>query len=79
MRYSIETDLSPSEALERLETYFGEQGLGLTLQQESACCMRLEGGGGHVQATVVQQDDQTVIDLETREWDYHVRQFMVEV
>jgi hypothetical protein len=78
-RYSVETKLSPEEAIERARAYFGEGGLGLELiEQEEPCCVYFEGGGGHVVVTACPKD-KTEVELETREWDYHVKRFMREI
>jgi hypothetical protein len=37
------------------------------------------GGGGHIRITATTQEDKTALELETREWDYDVRQFMRKV
>jgi hypothetical protein len=71
-RYSVETQLSPEEAIERAVAYFCPL---LDLTEHSSCCARFEGGGGHVYVTA-QGGDKTEVLLETREWDYDVKQFM---
>jgi hypothetical protein len=78
-RYSVETKLNPEEAVEKATAYFGEGGLGLKLVEQGPCCVYFEGGGGHVYVTAVTGEKRAVVDLETREWDYHVRRFMREV
>ncbi|MFQ6100440.1 MAG: hypothetical protein ACE5OS_04315 [Anaerolineae bacterium] len=75
-RYSVETKLSPEEAIERATAYFGEGGLGLKAVEENPCCVSFEGGGGHVTVTASTGEKKTTVELETREWDYHVKQFM---
>lgn len=78
-RYGTETKLKPEEVIERAEAYFGEKGLGLEITERDPCCIYLVGGGGHVSITAVAGDSRTKVDLETREWDYHVRKFMGEI
>jgi len=78
-RYSVETKLDPEEAIRKAMAYFSEGGLGLKLIEQDSCCAYFEGGGGHVYVTAVTGDKGTVVDLETREWDYHVRRFMQRV
>jgi hypothetical protein len=77
MRYGKEIKLEPSKVLDRAAEYFGEGGLGLELSSRDDCCISLVGGGGHVTVTVA-QGEKTAVDLETREWDYHVKKFMAE-
>jgi len=77
--YSVETKLSPEEAIERARAYFGEGGLGLELTERNPCCVYFEGGGGHVLVTAIMGEKKKTVELETREWDYHVKRFMREV
>ncbi len=78
--YSVRTKLSPEVALERVIHTFGPEGLGLTLSQQTEAYVVLEGGGGHVAAVVRPTDDQrTEVDIETREWDYHVQRFIGKI
>lgn len=78
-RYSVETKLSPEKAVEVAAVYFGEGGLGLEAVEKNPCCVYFEGGGGHVYVTAGAGEKGTTIELETREWDYHVKQFMRQV
>jgi hypothetical protein len=77
MRYGAKTKLETSEVLDRAAEYFGPGGLGLELTSRDDCCVSLAGGGGHVTVTVT-EGEKTTVDLETREWDYHVKKFMAE-
>jgi hypothetical protein len=77
MRYEVKTALSVEEIMEKAASYFGEDGLGLDLEEQTACCAHFSGGGGHVSVTIdTKEGEQNVVDLETREWDHQVRQFM---
>jgi hypothetical protein len=78
-RYSVETKRSPEGAVEMAAAYFGEAGLGLEATEKGPCCVYFEGGGGHVYVTAFTGDKGTTVELETREWDYHVKQFMHQV
>jgi hypothetical protein len=73
--YSVETELSTDEAIQKAVKYFGPGGLGLRLVDQESCCADFEGGGGHVSVRAI-TDETTTVNLETREWDYHVKQFM---
>ncbi len=75
-RYSTQTDLSPTEAVANAVSYFDS--LGLDVVEHSDCCARFEGGGGHVFVTA-SSGKKTEIELETREWDYHVKKFMRQI
>jgi hypothetical protein len=77
MKYATESKLTISEVLDRAAEYFGEGGLGLEISSRDECCVSFAGGGGHVTVTVT-EGEKTSVDVETREWDYHVRKFMAE-
>lgn len=78
-RYSFETKQSPKEAIQKAISYFGEGGLGLETTEQDVCCVSFEGGGGHVTVTASAGDRKTTVELETREWDFQVKQFMRKV
>jgi hypothetical protein len=76
-RYSKESKLDIEDVLRRAEDFFGSGGLGLKLVERDECCLSFEGGGGHVTVAAARcKPDRTEVDLETREWDYHVKRFM---
>jgi len=74
--YSVETKKEPQEVVRMAKTYFGEGGLGLEVVERNPCCVTFTGGGGHVTVTASVGGDGTTVELETREWDYHVKKFM---
>jgi hypothetical protein len=78
LRYEVTTKLTPQEALERAIAYFGPGGQGLEITSKGDLSLVFQGGGGYV-AIAAQPGGETSLDLETREWDYAVRQFMAEV
>jgi hypothetical protein len=77
--YSVETKQSPEKAIKAAVAYFGEAGLGLETEEQDPCCAYFEGGGGFVRVTVCEEEKRTTVNLETREWDYHVRKFMQKI
>jgi hypothetical protein len=79
--YSVQTKLSPDEVIHRANEFFGENGLGLEAFERSFCCAYFEGGGGYVMVTVESEGDshKTEVELETREWDYDVQEFMRKI
>jgi hypothetical protein len=78
MRYQVSTTLTPHEALDRAIAHFGPGGQGLVLTSRPLLGLVFQGGGGHV-AITVQPGAETTLELETREWDYAVQQFMAQV
>jgi hypothetical protein len=78
-RYSVETKKSPEEVIQKAVAHFGEGGLGLSVGAEDVCCVTFVGGGGHVSVAASNEEGKTTVELETREWDYHVKTFMRQV
>lgn len=78
-RYSVETKLSPEDAIKKAVAHFGDGGLGLKADEQGPCCTYFEGRGGHVRVTASAGKKRTAVELETREWDYHVKRFMREI
>ena len=77
-RYSVKTKLSPKKAIKEALAYFGKDGLGLEVVEHNETCANFRGGGGHVNIIACEEDG-TEVEIETREWDYHVRGFMREI
>ena len=76
-RYSKESKLEVDDVLRRADNFVGSGGLGLKVTERNECCLSFEGGGGHVTGAAARcKPDHTEVDLETREWDYHVKRFM---
>ena len=78
MRYQVTTTLTPQEAFERASAHFGPQGEGLEIARRDQWCLVFQGGGGYV-AITAQPGATTTLELETREWDRAVQQFMKQV
>lgn len=77
-RYGKKTSLKPSEVIDRAVKFFGEGGLGLKIVEKTEEMVCFEGGGGHV--TIIPcLNGETDVDLETREWDYQVKEFMGKI
>jgi hypothetical protein len=78
MRYQVTTSLTPREALEQAFADFGSGGLGLQLTSQTNLSLIFQGGGGHI-AVTAEPGAKTMLEIETREWDYAVKQFMAQV
>jgi hypothetical protein len=78
MRYEVVTDLTPRQALEQAIVEFGPGGRGLTLQSQANLRLVFQGGGGYIAITAHPGTPMT-LELETREWDYAVQQYMARV
>ena len=78
MRYQVTTPLTPRAALEQALAAFGPGGLGLQVTSQTNLALVFQGGGGHI-AVTAQPGAETTLELETREWDYPIKQFMARV
>jgi len=71
----VKTKLGAEEVVKRLKAFFGKEGLGLNVSEESSQCLNFEGGGGYVTATVCSEEGKTRINLVSQEWDHQVKKF----
>jgi hypothetical protein len=79
-RYGKESKLSSAKVMEKAFEFFGPGGLGLEVkEQQGEDCATFEGGGGHVFVQVCEKGPGSEVELETREWDYQVKQFMGKI
>lgn len=79
LRIGKKTDYKPEEVLQKAVNFFKQQS-GLKLERQSPMMVYLVGGGGHVQVTVEPHEaEKTEVDIQTREWDYDVKQFLKEL
>jgi hypothetical protein len=78
---SIETKskLSPEEVTRRAVSFFGPKGYGLTVKEEAACSIEFEGGGGGVAVVSSAEGKGSKVSLESREWDYQVKEFINKI
>ena len=76
MRYEVKTVWSPDVVMEQAKRHFGPQGAGLQVTSQNLLGIVFQGGGGYVAVTVRSEAKHTVVELETREWDYDVTRFM---
>ena len=78
-RYGKESKLSPDKVMEKALEFFGPGGLGLEVEEQGEGCVTFEGGGGHVFVQACEGGKGSEVELETREWDYQVREFMGKI
>ncbi|HEX6383646.1 MAG TPA: hypothetical protein VF177_03150 [Anaerolineae bacterium] len=79
LRMGAETSRSPQDVVQAAAQFFGPDGTGLTLVQRSDDAVRFEGGGGYVSVQARPKDGGAELDIETREWEYQVRQFLTQI
>lgn len=78
MRYEVKTSWTPDEVIEYALGYFGPGNTGLEVVSQTSQGVIFQGGGGYV-AVQIQPAAGTTVDIETREWDYPVQQFMARL
>ena len=87
LRIGKESKLRPTEVLDKAIEFFGPGGIGLEVKEQAEGCARFEGGGGYVFIQVCEKGPAlsgvegkgSEVELETREWDYQVKQFMGKI
>ncbi|MFC1966682.1 hypothetical protein ACFLWI_07070 [Chloroflexota bacterium] len=79
LKLAINTKLSPEEAIKRAVEFFGSGGYGLDVKEQSSTCAYFLGGGGGVNITACAGDKGTSVELESREWDFQVKEFIGKI
>lgn len=71
----IKTSLAVEETKKRLKAFFGKDGQGLEVKEDSGDCLNFEGSGGFVNAVICTDEGKTKIELSSQEWDKQVEDF----
>ena len=79
LRISKKTRLQREEIIDRASEFFGKGGVGLDEKEKNLCCISFEGGGGYVSVLIADEEKRRVVDVETREYEYQVKQFLERV
>ncbi len=79
LKIATKTKLSPEEAIKRAVEFFGPGGQGLKVKRQEPTCASFEGGGGGVAVTACAEGKGASVELESREWDYQVREFIRKI
>ena len=74
MRYETTTNLDSAEALAAAERFFAGD-YGIAARTRGPQMIAFEGGGGHVVISITTEQP-TTLEIETREWDRAVVEFM---
>jgi hypothetical protein len=77
MRYEVQTYMTPQEVIDTAVAFFGVE-LDLELQSQGFGGLHFVGGGGHVSLTL-KDEEPVLVELETREWDAQVQEFMARI
>jgi hypothetical protein len=75
LNLNVRTKLKPEEVIKKALEFFGPGGYALKLTSQSDTCIYFEGGGGEVEITTRTDKQGTSVDMETREWEYQVKEF----
>ena len=71
------TKKSHEKIVEKTKSFFGEKGSGLVMTSEDKDRISFEGGGGYVTVKIAKDDTGKYrVEVETREWEHQVKQFM---
>ncbi len=81
IRMEKSSKLTPLEVADKAVAFFGPGGLDLEVTEPGECCVRLGGGGGYVfvQAAEGENGNGSLVEVESREWEYHVKRFLEKV
>ena len=79
LKIATRTKLNPEEAIKRAVEFFGPGGYGLEVKNQTPDCAYFEGGGGGVDVTACAEEKETSVELESREWDYQVKEFIRKI
>ena len=81
IRMGKESKLVPPKVIEKAVAFFGPSGVGMSVLEQSDCCARFEGAGGYVFAHAAElgDGDGSNVEIEGREWEYQIKQFMAEI
>lgn len=79
LKIVTKTKLSPEQAIKRAVEFFGPRGHGLAVKEQSDTCVYFEGGGGGVNVTACAEAKGSSVELESREWDFQVKEFIGKI
>ncbi len=74
---STKTRQKPEEVIEKAVQYFSRE-LGLKLTDRSICGAYFEGAGGHVKISL-SVNDETEVEVESREWENQAKEFLKKI
>jgi hypothetical protein len=75
LKLNVRTKSKPEEVVKKALEFFGPGGYGLKVTEQSDTCAYFEGGGGGIEVTACSYGKGTSVDMETREWEYQVKEF----
>ncbi|MFC2051430.1 hypothetical protein ACFLT4_01695 [Chloroflexota bacterium] len=79
LKLNVRTKRKPDEVVKKALEFFGPGGYGLKVTEQNDTCAYFEGGGGEIAVTSCTDDKGTSVDMETREWEYQVKEFASKI
>ena len=81
IRMEKQTLAAPQQVIDQAVAFFGPGGFGLEVKECSPYCTRFEGGGGYVDINVTDCEDEpgSEVEIEGREWERQIREFLAEI
>ena len=79
LRMTTTTKLTPEEAITEAVKFFGPEGHGLEIRDQSPTCAHFTGGGGYVEVTSCTDEKGTSVELVSQEWEHQVREFLGKI
>ena len=79
LKIATKTKLSPEDAIKRAVEFFGPNGYRLEVKVQLPDYASFEGGGGGIQVVAHVEGKETSVDIESREWDYQVKEFIGKI
>ena len=79
LKLNTRTKLKPEVVVKKAAAFFGPGGYGLKILSQNDTSITLEGGGGMIDISACVDDNETSVDLETREWEIQVKEFAMGI
>ncbi|HTY82465.1 MAG TPA: hypothetical protein VMB24_06745 [Dehalococcoidales bacterium] len=81
LNIEAKTKFKPEEVIEKAVDFFGPGGYGLEVKGRAACCLEMEGGGGGIDVNVkaAEKGKGSTVNIETREWENQVKEFLTKI
>ncbi|HEV8441755.1 MAG TPA: hypothetical protein VGT40_27010 [Methylomirabilota bacterium] len=74
-----ESTMKAAEVLSVAESFFGPEGLGLTVADHADGCVTFEGGGGFVRVSASAKAGGSAVNVDTSEWEQPALRFLTRV
>ncbi|MBI2909023.1 MAG: hypothetical protein HYX92_15375 [Chloroflexi bacterium] len=79
LRIETRTKMTPEAATQAAVSFFGPEGLGLTVRDRRERCVQFEGGGGLVEVSTCEDGKATKVEVTSQEWDAEVKEFVRKI